>query len=146
MEGTQSISVPPLSVRNEEERAYFERAALKQLLRKERAKRSLTVSVPTVDEQLHLHQVSIFYTWVLCTFHFGNKMFKRGVNREQEVYMNEVTVESTHFMLPDERNMYGFTFGGVLMRRAYELAFVNNYLAFQQRPTAVEGMQRTQWK
>jgi acyl-coenzyme A thioesterase 9 len=69
-------------------------------------------------------------------------MFKRGFRPEEEVYMSQVTVGSTHFMLPDERNMYGFTFGGVLMRRAYELAFVNNYLAFQQRPTAVEGKQK----
>jgi acyl-CoA hydrolase len=58
LEGTQSIPVPPLHARNEEEKASFERAALKQLLRKERAKRNLTVSVPTIDEQLHLHQVS----------------------------------------------------------------------------------------
>ncbi|EME26588.1 acyl-Coenzyme A thioesterase, mitochondrial precursor [Galdieria sulphuraria] len=121
LEGTQSIPVPPLRARNEEEKASFERAALKQLLRKERAKRNLTVSVPTIDEQVHLHQ-----------------MFKRGVRPEEEIYMSQVTVGSTHFMLPDERNMYGFTFGGVLMRRAYELAFVNNYLAFQQRPIAVE--------
>eukprot|EP00871_Galdieria_phlegrea_P002314 jgi/Galph1/3083/GphlegSOOS_G1744.1 len=121
LEGTESIPVPRLEARNEEEKASFERAALKQMLRKERAKHNLEVSVPTIDEQLQLHE-----------------MFRRGIKQEEEMYMSQVSVSSTHFMLPDERNMYGFTFGGVLMRRAYELAFVNDYMACLQRPSAVE--------
>eukprot|EP00047_Mylnosiga_fluctuans_P021744 m.108648 g.108648 ORF g.108648 m.108648 type:complete len:399 (-) comp9011_c1_seq5:128-1324(-) len=119
--GTKSLTVPPYQPKTPEDAAAESAATQRQAVRKERAAASLAVTIPSDEEEHILH-----------------RMHKRGMDSRTEIPMEVTRHSSISYVQQDQRNLYGFMFGGVVLRKGFEKAHVATYLHAGTRPTLLQ--------
>ncbi|WVQ85620.1 hypothetical protein IAT38_007786 [Cryptococcus sp. DSM 104549] len=109
--------VPPLEVESEDEKTLWKIGDEHQKRRKASALNALDKVPPSSEEAKELHDL-------MLKVHEGQGV----IDGEKVVPMSETQVETVQLMFPQDRNLHGKVFGGILMRhllQAFELCFTN---------------------
>eukprot|EP00761_Pharyngomonas_kirbyi_P011825 gb/GECH01011851.1/.p1 GENE.gb/GECH01011851.1/~~gb/GECH01011851.1/.p1 ORF type:complete len:474 (+),score=96.17 gb/GECH01011851.1/:1-1422(+) len=117
----KSAPVNKVVPKTEWEQHLFEQGKQKKELRKAAAEKSLMRSPPNDDERLLIHN-----------------MFLQSIDDipdQPSVPMIDTRQAKVLIMHPQERNIHGKTFGGYLMREAFELAWATAYMFNPNTPT-----------
>jgi acyl-coenzyme A thioesterase 9 len=151
----QATPVNSLQPETKEEKLFFERAAANAVERKRVAKISLLTTPPTDEERELIHKVFLETKQkpnLLASFHRGRNLPPEFICTCRIAYsiiysldMDSTLRETTVIMQPQERNIHNKVFGGYLMRKAYELAFVASYL-FAGVPTVCKAVDDIAYK
>ncbi|KIR56087.1 thioesterase [Cryptococcus gattii Ru294] len=119
----KSRKIPALIVESEEEKILWAIGDEHQKRRKTRAMNALDKVPPSSEEATELHQLMLRV-----------QEAKDGkINGQEIVQMEDTEIETVQLMHPQDRNLHGKVFGGILMRLAFELCFTNASL-FAQGP------------
>ncbi|OXB38575.1 thioesterase family protein [Cryptococcus neoformans] len=119
----KSRKIPPLIVESEEEKILWAIGDEHQKRRKTRAMNALDKVPPSSEEARELHELMLKV-----------QETKDGkINGQEIVQMKDTEIETVQLMHPQDRNIHGKVFGGILMRLAFELCFTNVFL-FAQGP------------
>ncbi|AFR93723.1 thioesterase family protein [Cryptococcus neoformans C23] len=119
----KSRKIPPLIVESEEEKILWAIGDEHQKRRKTRAMNALDKVPPSSEEARELHELMLKV-----------QETKDGkINGQEIVQMKDTEIETVQLMHPQDRNLHGKVFGGILMRLAFELCFTNVSL-FAQGP------------
>lgn len=119
----KSRKIPPLIVESEDEKTLWAIGDEHQKRRKTRAMNALDKVPPSSEEATELHQLMLRV-----------QEAKDGkINGQEIVQMEDTEIETVQLMHPQDRNLHGKVFGGILMRLAFELCFTNASL-FAQGP------------
>ncbi|OWZ54994.1 thioesterase [Cryptococcus neoformans c45] len=119
----KSRKIPPLIVESEEEKILWAIGDEHQKRRKTRAMNALDKVPPSSEEACELHELMLKV-----------QETKDGkINGQEIVQMKDTEIETVQLMHPQDRNLHGKVFGGILMRLAFELCFTNVSL-FAQGP------------
>nr|XP_019049001.1 thioesterase [Kwoniella bestiolae CBS 10118]OCF27931.1 thioesterase [Kwoniella bestiolae CBS 10118] len=113
--------VPRLLVESEEEKVLWAIGEEHQKRRKTSAMAALDKVPPSSAEAEELHKLMLQVST------------KEEVDGEQVVPMQDTEIQTVQLMFPQDRNLHGKVFGGILMRLAFELCFTNAAL-FSQAP------------
>jgi acyl-coenzyme A thioesterase 9 len=70
---------------------------------------------------------------------------RRRIKPENAYWMDETKLKSVIICQPEQRNIYNKIFGGFLMRKAYELAWVNSCI-FSQEKTEIAFVEHVSFK
>jgi acyl-coenzyme A thioesterase 9 len=119
-----AYEIPGLEVTSQADKDEFARGQVRAARRKLEAKNSLAIVPPRQDEVAMIHQLHLRSK--------GLKAQKRALlmNRESTEktrhfkYMKSTLVQSTEFMHPQNRNVHGKVFGGEIMRKSFEMAYI----------------------
>jgi acyl-coenzyme A thioesterase 9 len=116
--------------------------------RRKASEQSLFRFPPLPEESIHLHKLFLESTQFEQK-HDPNRSFhpasvvlnmdvanieSSSISSSDFTYMNQTLLSSTRLFHPQDRNVYNFIFGGILMREAFELAFCNAFQFCQSRP------------
>ncbi|AAW42493.1 hypothetical protein CNBC1390 [Cryptococcus deneoformans B-3501A] len=119
----KSRKIPPLIVESEEEKILWAIGDEHQKRRKASAMNALDKVPPSSEEAKELHELMLKV-----------QEAKDGkINGQEIVEMKDTKIETVQLMHPQDRNLHGKVFGGILMRLAFELCFTNASL-FAQGP------------
>lgn len=105
--------VHPLEPTNRSEASAFARGDESKARRRDMASKSLAKLPPNAEERFVIHDLFV-----------RSQEMRKSAKGLDGVSMNETRLESTSLMHPQERNIHNKIFGGHLMRKSFELAFV----------------------
>ncbi|ODO11920.1 hypothetical protein I350_00704 [Cryptococcus amylolentus CBS 6273] len=115
--------IPPLAVDRDEEKILWAIGDEHQKRRKTTALNALDKVPPSSKEAGDLHELMLKV-----------QEAKDGkIDGQKIVQMKDTEIETVQLMHPQDRNLHGKVFGGILMRLAFELCFTNASL-FAQGP------------
>ncbi|ORY21849.1 HotDog domain-containing protein [Naematelia encephala] len=115
--------VPRLIVETEEEKALWKLGEDHRRRQKESSLMALDKVPPSSEEAKELHDLML-------------QVVDRKVDEiegEKIVPIRDTELESVQLMFPQDRNLHGKVFGGILMRLAFELCFTNTAI-FASKP------------
>ncbi|KAK4536802.1 hypothetical protein CDCA_CDCA09G2827 [Cyanidium caldarium] len=114
--GRTSVPVPGLLLRTEEERARFAEGERKAAARRERRPKAMA----SADDNDNNNAVAADGT-PIANHHTANidAPIRDGIS------IGDTALHTVHLVQPDERNLFGFMFGGTILRWALELAYLN---------------------
>jgi len=107
--------VPPLIVQTDEEKVLWQMGEDHKRQKRESDSVALNKVPPSSAEAEELHRLMLEVT--------ERKASELG--GEEVVQMADAQIESVQLMFPQDRNLHGKVFGGILMRLAFELCFTN---------------------
>ncbi|KAH9503390.1 Helicase SKI2W [Bulinus truncatus] len=120
--------VNPLDPQTPEEKELFQLGEENRKRRQKEDMLSLLKSPPTEQERLIIHDL------FLSTVDLNSGTFKVRVKPDNSIWMEDTIKKSLLICHPEQRNLYNKTFGGFLMRMAYELAWANASIYADKRP------------
>lgn len=123
----KSAFINALKPTNPEEEQIFQLGEVNKIKRQSEAKRTLLKTAPDADERLVIHE------YFLKTLDPSSSSFKVRVKPENSVWMEETKLKNLTICFPEQRNLYNKIFGGYLMRKAFELAWINAALYSKSR-------------
>ncbi|KAL1406182.1 hypothetical protein Q8F55_007870 [Vanrija albida] len=106
--------VPPLIVETPEEKLLWDFGQEHKDSRVAFSQAALDKKPPSKEEAAEVHTL-------MMEVAKNNK----ELNGEKIVQMRDTEIESVQLMFPQDRNLHGKVFGGILMRMAFELCFTN---------------------
>ena len=112
----------PLIAECHEEKDFIKRGESNKIARLGRAKESL-LKQPPLDDEKHL-----IHDFFMNTVDHKVRSFKARIKPENSVWMEDANMKTIFVCQPKNRNPYYKMFGGFLMRKAFELAWVNAYV------------------
>ena len=107
--------IPPLIVETEDEKLLWQIGAEHTQRKRESSRNALDKVPPSSEEAKELHELMLAVG--------DNKM--TTIDGQEVVQMKDTEMESVQLMFPQDRNLHGKVFGGILMRLAFELCFTN---------------------
>ncbi|CAB4375902.1 unnamed protein product [Rhizophagus irregularis] len=119
----RSIQINPLQLENDYQKKLFQIAEEQKVKKNASAAAALTILPPTEEEKLLIHNCYLEYS-----------KYDKKEKPDHIIRMDETVMESVTFMQPQNRNIYGFVFGGYLMKLAFELAVANASVFMRSRP------------
>jgi len=119
-----AYEIPGLEVTSQADKDEFARGQIRAAERKHKAKNSLAIVPPKHDEVEMIHRLHLRSK--------GFKAQKRALLMNREVkektrhfkYMKSTLMQSTEIMHPQNRNVHGKVFGGEIMRKSFEMAYI----------------------
>jgi acyl-coenzyme A thioesterase 9 len=118
-----AYKIPGLQITTQVDKEEFAKGQIRAAERKIEAKNSLDLVPPREDEVAMIHQLHLNSK--------GLKAQKRALlmkkttdNERYFKYMKHTEVISTEIMHPQNRNVHGKVFGGEIMRKSFELAYI----------------------
>ncbi|KXN67395.1 Thioesterase/thiol ester dehydrase-isomerase [Conidiobolus coronatus NRRL 28638] len=119
--------VNPLKADNELEKKVLKLGEASKEKKKKLKSTSLAKIPPTNEERLIIHDKYL-------------ESLKYKENKPDNVkYMEQTVLNSSLMCHPQNRNIYGFMFGGFLMREALEHAWITAYMFCKENPTIVRA-------
>jgi acyl-coenzyme A thioesterase 9 len=119
----RALPVPQLAPESAWEKLLYEEGKKGQEERKQARKASLIFGPPSAAELANVHQM---FTEILGKTrkqpHTGELEFLPSTT-EKSMFREDTRISSIHITQPQERNLHGKTFGGTLMRHAFEVAW-----------------------
>lgn len=118
-----AVAVPRLQPETAAEVALYDEGARGQEMRKKARGESVYVKPPTPSELALVHE--LFTQLQECTVRPGGsaeRIFTPAA-AGSHMFMEDARLSSTFISQPEERNLHGKVFGGMLMRRAFEVAW-----------------------
>ncbi|KNE61261.1 hypothetical protein AMAG_07004 [Allomyces macrogynus ATCC 38327] len=109
----KAVQVNPLVLDTDEERRLYSMGAELRSRKKLAATTSLFKQPPTPEERLVIHDL-----WL------QSRQYSATNPPANIKWLGETTLQSAHLMQPQDRNIHGNVFGGILMKQAFELAFL----------------------
>uniref|UniRef100_A0A915EF80 HotDog ACOT-type domain-containing protein n=1 Tax=Ditylenchus dipsaci TaxID=166011 RepID=A0A915EF80_9BILA len=132
MDGKAAPNVK-LAIETEEELVRFNEAEKSKKLRTLMQKNSLSKSQPTSSEVANMHHMHMNMADPISL------TLQRHRAGEGCVFMDECAYQKSFICFPVQINLHNKIFGGYLMRKAYEAAFINAQLFSKDKPRFVFG-------
>ena len=127
-----SLAVPTITPKNEDEQRLEKRGRQRQAGRKSARVHSLSKQPPSVEELEVLHQIFTDHnnappsnTKHIKHQHDRNTAYNSDSDEVMSLAMKDTRMGTTVVCHPQMRNVHNKVFGGYLMRKAYELAWAN---------------------
>ena len=117
--------INPLKLVTEEEKMLFEQGEMNKIQRQNVSQDADFKTMPDTEEQKVVHH------------HFLERRIQRlvrPVRKENTVWMQDAKFKNLIVCQPEHRNIFGYIFGGFIMRQAYELAWANAFTFSKARP------------
>ncbi|XP_042228447.1 acyl-coenzyme A thioesterase 9, mitochondrial-like isoform X2 [Homarus americanus] len=126
-----SVPVNPLVCETPEERKILQRGDISKLHRKVVQEESLFRVPPNESEKTLVHEM------FMSMANPEELSFTSKNKPENSVWIEETKLKNLIICHPESRNVFNKIFGGFLMRKAFELAWVNAFVYSKQRPRAL---------
>ncbi|KAK3775435.1 hypothetical protein RRG08_015282 [Elysia crispata] len=120
--------INPLDPQTPEEKAAFQLGEENKKKRQQEGTKSLLKTPPSEEERLIIHDI------FLSTLDQQSGSLRVRLKPENTVWMEDTILKSLIICHPEQRNLYNKIFGGFLMRRAYELAWITASVYSKKRP------------